>query len=150
MPLHALDGQVAGEAAPTPVLDRVASRELRSRFAHDAVIKPLAPGLQPLQHPYRAIDRGPFLVTRDEETDGTLARHSRIKPGHRRHERRDGALHVGSPAPEEHAVLDARLERIMLPGSLVTGRHDVGMTRKAEIGSAGTQSGIEVLDPRAT
>src|SRR6185503_18748401 len=106
----------ARERAAAAVLDRVAEALDRGRLADDAVVEPGALAHEPFADACGAIERGTFLVARDEQ--GDRARVARLRGDellNRDDHRRDRALHVGSAAAIELAVAPDRGERIAVP-----------------------------------
>jgi hypothetical protein len=148
MALHAchLDGDVHAPAAAD--LGHVAEHALAGRLAHDAGIEALAAAREQVEHLARAVDRGAFLVARDQQADraaeaGAARGEEALRRGD---EGRDRALHVRGAAAVERAVVDLAGEGRDRPAVEVADRHDVAVAREAEMRAARADAGVEVVD----
>src|SRR5204863_4762913 len=103
MTLHAADREAPRHAAAAADLDHVAELGRRGRLADDAVVERLAARLQPLQHFFCAVDRNPFFIAGDQETDRAwkLWTARRDKALGRGDKGGDRALHVDRAAPAQ-------------------------------------------------
>ena len=145
MALHALDRELARQAAAPAILDHVAQGVDRRRFADDAVVEPLAAAsecLDDLDGPVAGIA---FLIGGQQQCDRArmagMGLDEDFDGGDKSGQR---GLHVGRAAPVEHAVALGGFERIRLPLLQRTGRDDIGMAREAEQRSARATSRPEV------
>ena len=120
--LHALDRQRAGQRAAAAVLADVAQRIARGGFADDAEVHLFATRLERVADDGGAVDRGAFLVGRDQQRDrAAVLRMGRHEFLGRHHEGGDRALHVGRAVRKTVAL--GRRERVALPFLARARRH---------------------------
>ena len=151
MPLLAPGFQGHRQGASAADLGRVAERLYAGRLADDAAIEVVALCRRPAEQLDGAIDRGAFLVTRDEEADRALRPPMALEiAGRRSDEAGDLAFHVDDTSAEEPPITDLGAERVCRPGVQVTWRHDVGMPGEGEMGRRITQLGEQIVDRRLT
>jgi hypothetical protein len=117
------------------------------RFADDAPVDLLLPGLQRFDHLERAVPRPAFLVARDQEGDaprmvGVVFEETLDGHDHGR----EAALHVRRAPAVDVAVTDVRLERVGLPFAQVARRYNVRVTGEAEQRRVGAAARPQVGD----
>ena len=113
------------------------------------MIVALATLVCPVQQLHGAVDRGAFLVAGDQEADRAFWWPVCREIGQRRGGKgRDSALHVLRAASVENAVDDVRREGIVPPCRYVARRHHVRMARKQQVGRAGAEACVEIVDIR--
>src|SRR5439155_15305619 len=129
-------------------LDAIAQHLDVRGLAKHAMVKFFAARRHPLQKLDGAVDGNVFLVAGNEERDRTFWLAAAIGEilQHRRDAAGDAALHVDGAAAVQNAVLHVARECAMAPGSLVAGRHHVGMAGKGDVRGAVTNARIEIVD----
>jgi len=131
--LDALDRQGARKRAAPAVLDHVAQRVDRGRFADDAVVERFATCLEGFDDGHGAIDGIAFFIGGEQEGERTgMVRVSGEEGFDGRHRSSDRGFHVGRAASVEHAVADFRGEGRAGPFFQRAGRHDIGVAGKDE------------------
>ena len=150
--LHAVNMQRARLRAAAADLDAVAHHLDIAGLTDHAMIEFLSPCGGPFQQLDRAVDCDVFLVAGDEERNRTFTVVLRLAAigceiiENSGDAAGDPAFHVDGAAPIQKAVLHIARECAVFPGGFVAGRHDVGMSGKADMGRLGTDAGIEVVD----
>ncbi len=147
MPLNSVHRETPAQAAAPADFDGVAEGALARRLSDQAPVDGLVALAQRLHHAARAVDRRALLVAGDQECDRAAMR--RV-PCHEflagRQHGREAALHVGSPAPIQEAVLDDRKEGIAPPLVQRTRRHHIGMACEAEYRPSAPAFRPEIVD----
>jgi hypothetical protein len=138
--------QLPRQRAAAADLHHVAEHFAARRFADDAPVDLLFPGVQHFHDAPRAVHRRAFLVARKQERDRAgMLRIAGDEALGRRDHRSQAALHVGSAAAVQNAVLDDRLERVGVPFLARAGRNDVGVAGEAEQGATVAAAGPDVF-----
>ncbi len=145
MALHPAHQQITCDGAAAAIFHHIPYHGGRGGLADDAPADLLVSGLQGVDHPGGAIDKGPLLIGGDEKGDRPgvirMLGHEALDRHHHGSQR---AFHVGGAAPVEHAILDGRLERRGVPFVQRPGGHHVGVTGEAEQWPLAATTGPEV------
>ena len=136
MPLHAVDGEPAAQAAAATIFDHVARALHRRRFAHHAIIQPLATFTQSLAHHHGAVVGGAFFIAGDQKPDVQrrlrMGGHIILRPHDHGGQR---PLHVAGTAPVQLAIVHHGVKRRRCPLLCWPRRHHIHMAGKYD-GSA--------------
>ena len=149
MALYPPNRNLAGQAAAPADLDHVAQRFRVGRLADQAHVEPFVVSVEPFQHFLGAVDGVAFLVARNEQADRAAEVCAAVVQEARDggHEGGNRPLHVGCAAAVQDAVAHLSGEGIVGPVGRIAFRHDIGMAGETEIRAAGSQPGVQVVDP---
>ncbi len=145
--LNAMHREASAQRAAPTDLDRVPDGSLAGGLPDDTPVDALTALAQGFHHPFRAINRGPLLIARDEEGDRALVPRMRLDEGlGGRHHGGQPALHVGRAPPVKDPIADDGRERIAAPLLQRAGRHHVRVPREAKHRTGLTATRPEILD----